>query len=127
MVIRLGVTQHFVYTRLEQVQDNTSQRPDQQTNTYPAPSPTKFPLLTVRRNDGMRKTPRGFKIYSEFTDTYKSDVSIVESSSVLKRCWIFVENDGKKQGSNLVTDGAIHLDTRQARLVISALQKFIKS
>lgn len=74
----------------------------------------------------MRKTNRGFKIYSEFTDTYQSKVRVQESSSVLKRCWIFVENDGKHPRSNLVTDGAIHLNTRQAKWIINALEKFIK-
>lgn len=73
----------------------------------------------------MKKTNRGFKIYSEFTDTYKSKVQIQESSSIFKRCWIFVKNEGKHPESNLVTDGAIHLNTKQAKLIISALQKFL--
>lgn len=47
------------------------------------------------------------------------------SSSVLKRCWIFVENDGKHPHSNLVTDGAIHLSEAQAKRMIKALEKFI--
>lgn len=74
----------------------------------------------------MKKTNRGFKIYSEFTDTYKSKVRVQQSSSILKRCWIFVENDGKSKGSNLETDGAIHLNIRQAKSIINALHKFIK-
>jgi len=74
----------------------------------------------------MKKTPRGFRIYLEFSDTYQSRVRVQMSSSVQKRCWIFVKNEGKNPLSNMVTDGAIHLDQRQARWVIKALQKFIK-
>lgn len=74
----------------------------------------------------MKKTNRGFPIYSEFTDTYKSKVRVQMSSSVLKRCWIFVENDGENPESNLKTDGAIHLNERQAKLIIAGLQKFLK-
>lgn len=77
----------------------------------------------------MSKTDnRGFKVYTEFEDTYKSKVVVKESSSVFKRCWIFVKNDGKGGGgNNLETDGAIHLNTTQARRVIKALQNFIKT
>ncbi len=74
----------------------------------------------------MNRTNRGFKIYSEFIDTYKSTVRIQESSNVLKRCWIFVENDGKNPASNLITNGAIHLSVGQAKRIIKALEKFIK-
>ncbi len=74
----------------------------------------------------MNKTNRGFRIYSEFTDTYKSKVRIQMSSNVLKRCWIFVKNDGKSPESNLITDGAIHLSDGQAKLVIKALEKFLQ-
>lgn len=73
----------------------------------------------------MKKTQRGFKVYSEFVDSYKSNVVVQESSSVLERCWIFVTNDGKTPGSNLVTDGAIHLTKGQAKFLIKALTKFI--
>lgn len=74
----------------------------------------------------MNKDHRGFRVYSEFKDSYQSDVTVKMSSNVLKRCWIFVKNDGKNPGSNLVTDGAIHLSEAQARRVINALQKFLK-
>ena len=73
-----------------------------------------------------KKTNRGFPIYSEFVDTYKSNVRVQMSSSVVKRCWIFVENDGKSPESNLVIDGAIHLNERQAKLIIKGLEKFLK-
>jgi len=73
----------------------------------------------------MKKTPRGFAIYTEFKDSYLSDVRVQMSSSVLKRCWIFVKNEGKQAGSNLETDGAIHLDVKQAKRLIKALERFI--
>ena len=76
-------------------------------------------------NKNMKKTNRGFSVYSEFTDTYGSKVVVQMSSAVLKRCWIFVHNDGKSPKGNLVTDGAIHINNRQAKLIINALQKFL--
>lgn len=73
----------------------------------------------------MRKTERGFDLYSEFIDTYQSKVSIQMSSNVKKRCVITVTNDGKHPRSNLVTDGFMHLSEAQARRVIKALEKFL--
>ncbi len=73
----------------------------------------------------MKKDHCGFRVYLDFTDTYKSNVIVKMSSSVLKRCWILVINDGKHPQSNLVTDGAIHIDQRQAKMMIKALEKFI--
>lgn len=73
-----------------------------------------------------KQTERGFRIYTEFIDTYKSEVTVQMSSNVQKRCWIFVNNDGKTPGSNLVTDGAIHLDNKQAKRIIKALENFLK-
>lgn len=73
-----------------------------------------------------KKTDRGFKIYGKFADVYLSDVRVQESSLATKRCcWIFVENDGKKPGSNLVTEGAIHLSPAKAKQLIRALERFI--
>lgn len=74
-----------------------------------------------------KTTNRGFSIYGEFADTYGSKVKIQQSSSVSKRCWIFVNNDGKTQGSNLKTDGAIHINAAQAKKIIKSLEKFIKA
>lgn len=73
----------------------------------------------------MKKDPRGFHIFSEFTDTYGANVHIKMSSSALKRCWIFVEG-GKDKEYAETNQGAIHLNVRQAKLVIAALQKFLK-
>jgi len=76
----------------------------------------------------MNKDQRGFSVYTEFEDTYSSKVVIKESSSIEKRCWIFVTNDGKGGGGhNLATDGAIHIDVDQAKEIRKALKKFINS
>ena len=64
----------------------------------------------------MRKTNRGFAIYSEFKDTYGSTVRVQMSSNVLKRCWIFVDEKDY---------GAIHLSEAQAKRLIKALEKFL--
>lgn len=74
----------------------------------------------------MKKDPRGFRVYTEFQDTYGSQVEVKMSSAVQKRCWIFVKNDGLSDKGNLVTDGAIHLDNAQAKRMILALQNFLK-
>lgn len=76
-----------------------------------------------------RKTNRGFTIYSEFKDTYGGTVRIQESSSVLKRVWIFYDHpeDGKfdkASGTNIKM--APHLSIAQAKEIVRALQKFIE-
>lgn len=76
----------------------------------------------------MKKNYRGFRVYTEFIDTYKSKITVQESSSACyERCWIFINNDGKHPESNLVTDGAAHLSKQQAKWLVKALQKFIDS
>ncbi len=74
----------------------------------------------------MKKDHRGFRIYTQFKDTYKSDVMVKMSSSVMKRCWIFVHNEGDQPGSSLMTDGAIHLNQDQAKRLIKALEAFLQ-
>ena len=55
----------------------------------------------------MKRTSRGFAIYTEFKDTYDQDVRVQESSSAEgRRCWIFCQKDGR--------DGLIHLGEWQA-------------
>ena len=67
----------------------------------------------------MKKTSRGFNIYTEFRDTYKSEVRVQESSSACApRVWIFCESaPGNK-------DMSPHLSPAQARRVAKALLKF---
>lgn len=67
------------------------------------------------------KDARGFKVFTEFTDTYGGEVTIKMSSAVVKRGWIFV-----KGGSTGQNDGAIHFNNAQAKRMIKALQSFLK-
>lgn len=77
-----------------------------------------------------KKTVRGFNIYSEFKDSYGNAVTVQESSSANRACWIFVKN---KDGKDVVDCiGALdnrqsvspHLTPAQARRLAKALLKF---
>lgn len=71
----------------------------------------------------MRKTQRGFGIYSEFTDSYGSRIKIQESSSAEKKCcWIFCDND-----PNVFKNPSPHLTVAQAKRVIAGLKKWIEA
>ena len=71
--------------------------------------------------DNVRRTQRGFAIYTEFKNRYgfKDEIiSVQESSSAMRRkVWIFSRAEGKTE--------AIHLDVSGAKMVIKALQKFV--
>jgi hypothetical protein len=70
----------------------------------------------------VKKTSRGFKIYSEFTDSYGSKIRIQESSNAEKTCvWIFCNND-----TGHFSDPTPHLTVAQAKQVIKGLQAFIE-
>ena len=69
----------------------------------------------------MKKDPRGFRIFTEFKDTYGAEVVIKMSSAVVKRGWIFVQGGGTGENK-----GAIHFDNAQAKRMIIALQAFLK-
>ena len=69
----------------------------------------------------MKKTNRGFPIYSQFKDTYNANITVQMSSSVLKRCWIFIQ-DGEIEKNS----GSAHLSEAQAKRIIEGLKKFIK-
>lgn len=71
-----------------------------------------------------KKDQRGFGIYTEFVDTYGASVRIKQSSSISKRCWIYIEG-GATAGTSSSNDGATHLNVVQAKMVIKALQKFL--
>ena len=76
----------------------------------------------------MKKTNRGFNIYSEFTDLYNTRIRIQESSLATQPAvWIFTENeeDGEiKDGKPFKMDA--HLSIAQAKRVVKALQAFIE-
>ncbi len=67
-------------------------------------------------------TERGFTVYDEFTDTYRDDVRIQESSAATgARVWIFCNKHGFPQES-----ASPHLDVEQAKRVRDALDAFIR-
>ena len=70
----------------------------------------------------MRRTNRGFAIYTQFKDLYGKDVRVQASSLATRRAvWIFPETSmhmGEPQA------GA-HLTVAQAKRVIKALQAFV--
>ena len=75
----------------------------------------------------MKKTNRGFNIYTEFTDAYGQEVRIQESSSAEeKRVWIFCHKDGKDSHIHLGETQAYSplLSRKQALRVAKALTRF---
>lgn len=60
-------------------------------------------------------TPRGFRIYTQFVDTYGKKVDVLESSLATEsRVWIHAE------------DGSAHLNAEQARTVRDALDEWLR-
>lgn len=79
----------------------------------------------------MKRTPRGFAVYTEFVDTYGNRVRVQKSSSAgVRRCWIFTNYpDGAKFKPHAPSPGGIttpepHLSPAQARRVAKALLRF---
>lgn len=79
----------------------------------------------------MKKTNRGFGIYSEFTDSYGQGITVQESSSATKHCvWIFTKGrDGKDYSMHMgeVHVPSPHLTKAQARRLAKALLKFAEA
>lgn len=67
-------------------------------------------------------TQRGFKIYTEFKDTYGKDIEVVRSSSVEPRVWI--QNEVEDVDGTLIANA--HLSPYQALRVANALLKFVE-
>jgi len=69
----------------------------------------------------MKKNDRGFKIYTEFKDTYGHKIRVQQSSSACAdRVWIFAEpNEDASERSP-----SPHLSRQQARWLGKALIKF---
>jgi hypothetical protein len=77
-----------------------------------------------------RKTARGFRIYSEFPDTYGTTVYVQQSSSVSPACWIYYGDPeyGKYDPcSGQKIPPALHLSPAQVRRLIRALTRFLES
>lgn len=66
----------------------------------------------------MKKTQRGFSIFTQFKDLYGKEVRVQKSSLATKRAvWIFTEVE--------TTCAGAHLSVAQAKRVIKALQMFV--
>lgn len=76
----------------------------------------------------MKRTPRGFKIYSEFKDTYGNQIRVQESSSACAgRIWIFTSfSDGKEVHYHCTghVSASPHLSKAQARRLAKTLLRF---
>ena len=70
----------------------------------------------------MKRTSRGFRIYTTLVDTYGNTVRIQESSAAFKRrCWIFTSGEPSRDKGN---PPAPHLSPAQARRIAAALLRF---
>lgn len=71
----------------------------------------------------MKRTARGFAIYTEFKDLYGKNICVVASSLATKRCvWIQNEVSPEHMGERLAN---AHLTVAMAKRVIKALQAFV--
>ena len=77
-----------------------------------------------------KRTSRGFRIYSDFRDSYGNRVRIQQSSAAcMDAVWIFCdgESDGKMlPGDTKPFKSAPHLTVAQAKRVIRALERFVQ-
>lgn len=70
----------------------------------------------------MKRTKRGFAIYTDFSDLYGKNCCVVASSLATKRA-VWIQNEVETHmGEHL---GNAHLDVRMAKRVIKALQEFV--
>lgn len=70
----------------------------------------------------MKRTGRGFAIYTEFPDHYGKNIAVIRSSLVSPRC-VWIQNEiVEHMGEHL---GNAHLTVPMARRIIKALQAFV--
>lgn len=76
----------------------------------------------------MRRTERGFGIYTEFRDANGSEVRVQDSSSATRRlCWVFAQWTPARSGQTGSGEHVCcspHLTAVQARRVAKALLRF---
>jgi hypothetical protein len=78
----------------------------------------------------MKRTSRGFAVFTEFVDTYGNKVRVQQSSAAgVDRCWIFSNYpDGSSAKHHGATGELVspspHLTRAQARRVAKALLRF---
>lgn len=79
----------------------------------------------------MKRTARGFAIYTEFKDTYGNTVTVQKSSAACyDRVWVFAKNkDGVDAFEHMGELHGVspHLSKQQARWLAKALLKFAES
>ena len=72
----------------------------------------------------IRYTSRGFPVFAEFNSKYNGDVCIVESSLATEHC-VWIQFD--EYSNNPIKREALHVNKEEAKLIITALEGFIKS
>jgi hypothetical protein len=71
---------------------------------------------------GLKRTPRGFAVYTEFKDEYGKNIRVQMSSIATKRC-VWIQNEvTEHMGEHF---GNAHLTVPMAKRVIRALQAFV--
>lgn len=73
----------------------------------------------------MKRTARGFSVFSAFKDSYGNRVRVQRSSSVRPSVWIFCDSGPHWSGSDGEDAPAPHLSPAQARRLIRALERFV--
>ena len=70
----------------------------------------------------MKRTSRGFAIYTEFKDEHGCNIRVQASSLATKRC-VWIQNEvTEHMGQHL---GNAHLTVAMAKKIIKALQEFV--
>lgn len=73
----------------------------------------------------MKRTPRGFAVFTEFIDGYRNEVRVQESSSAEGRfVWVFCKPAEGSMFEEHEKSPAPHLTPAQARRVAKALLRF---
>lgn len=71
----------------------------------------------------MKKTARGFGVYTEFTDTYKNKIEVTQSSAACyDRVWVHIMGAGDPW---LKGEASAHLSKQQAKWLIKGIQKWL--
>lgn len=78
--------------------------------------------IDEKKKTRVRRTERGFAIYTEFKDRYAKNICVVASSLATERC-VWIQNEVTfHMGTALAS---AHLTVPMAKRVIRALQKFV--
>lgn len=85
----------------------------------------------AKKKSAPYRTSRGFRNYTEFVDSYGSNVAVRQSSSAeLAAVWVFCSNPGEKVrnhlGDMVDKDTSPHLTVPQAERLAKALMRFVK-